>query len=243
MSQPPRRTLLAVALGLVVLALDVDGSHVFLGSKSRSKGLSGVRLSSGFSAAVEKIGLLQEGKLKSTGKLKAMSHMDTSLLMVSSSATMLCKTAHSTWMHFREMDLKISDVTNPVELGLRSQLNLQPGDVDELEKRLQRDLKKSQSFVEKFQGQAKDLDDLWKSRKGDVLLNGKKRGDVGSLVQQVAAQGKKAIAQIATILAAMREPKSNGAKVVEMLQDYRDQMNYFDSLDPVLDDPPPKKKN
>merc|ERR1719316_2150027 len=101
---------------------------------------------------------------KTSKEAKVMSQMDTSLLLVTSNSAMLAKTAHSVWMHLREVDLKISDLTNPVELGLRNDLRLEKGDVDDLEKKIQRQIQKSTTYVGKFQDQAADLDKLWKSQ-------------------------------------------------------------------------------
>ena len=102
----------------------------------------------------------------------------------------------------KDIDLAISEVTNPVELGLRDKLTLDPTDLPRLRKKLERHVKKSELYVGKLQDSAKDLESLWQ-KQATVKLKGRSHAEVTKYVQSSVASGLAALASVPKILDAL----------------------------------------
>jgi hypothetical protein len=157
--------------------------------------------------------------------------VDTSLLLVSSSSTVLVRDAHAASSHLRDIDLRISQLTNPVELGIRKDLALQPGDLDVLHSRLDLPLRKSTEWMGKLEKAVGDLDAMWKGRSRVTLVQGQSRAETMSLIQTAVGTAAKGLAQVPQILDALHGPGPVGPEAVRLLQAFRQNVGRLSDLE------------
>jgi len=182
------------------------------------------------------------GRASRAGTGKAMTEAQADSLVVGMSGSVLVKAAHSSQMHLRDVDLRISELTNKVEMGIRDKLTPTKEDLDNLDKSLEKPVKKSTVFIQKIQDEATSLGQLW-SGKPNVLIKGRKRADAMVFVQKAQKAAQDALAAIPQITGLLRQGPAKTGQTMEKLMDFRANVEVLDTLDPIfLDDPPAKKK-
>lgn len=195
--------------------------------------------------SAEKLEMMQtqmtEEAKRGGSSAKMMTETQADALMVSLGGTIMVKAAHSSYMHLRDVDLKVSELTNKVEMGLRPKLELTAEQLDWLDKQLERPMKKSTQFVQKLKDEASSLDTLWKS-KSAVQINGRSHDQAMSFVQKAISSADAALAGVTKMRTLLRAGPEKTNQAMEALMDFRANVDALNSLDPIFQDPEPAKK-
>eukprot|EP00747_Dinoflagellata_sp_TGD_P218974 gnl/TRDRNA2_/TRDRNA2_91156_c1_seq1.p1 gnl/TRDRNA2_/TRDRNA2_91156_c1~~gnl/TRDRNA2_/TRDRNA2_91156_c1_seq1.p1 ORF type:complete len:211 (+),score=54.72 gnl/TRDRNA2_/TRDRNA2_91156_c1_seq1:65-697(+) len=170
---------------------------------------NGARISSGFSLALESKVTLKAG----TGTvLSASKEAD---LERSANAQVLRNRLSSARSHLQDVLLKIEDYTNSIEMGIKPQPKGGPEDAAELEKRMDKHMKKASAALVSLNDDLQSLDAQLDS-------------DVSKNLHQALADANSAVNSCNSVVDAVR--RADNAEAVRQLTPLRDALDRIDSV-------------